>query len=70
MNKTFILAFNFHEAKSYIKGNPNDYIIINGPEQLLGTERPLVKITPNAYRREDYTDIMDMIHIRGGMVLR
>jgi hypothetical protein len=70
MNKTFILAFNFHEAKSFIKDNPTDYIILNRSEQLLGTERPIVKITPNAYRREDYTDIMDMIHIRGGTILR
>ena len=70
MNVLYILAFNYNEAKSFIKDNPTDYIILNRPEQLLGTERPLVKITPNAYKREDYTDIIEMIHIRGGTILR
>ena len=70
MNKTFILAFNYHEAKSFINKNPGDYIILNRPEQLLGTDRPIVKIMINAYRRDDYLDIMEAIYIRGGTILR
>ena len=68
--KTFILALNHQEAKSAIKDNPNDYIILNRPEQLYGTENPIIKIMPNAYRREDYTDIMDIIRVRNGTVIR
>jgi hypothetical protein len=69
--RTFILAFNHDEAKRFIRdrGNPlesTEYVILNRPEQLLGTIKPVVKILPNAYRREDYTDFMDMIQQRHG----
>lgn len=65
----FILAFNHDEAKRFIRdrGNPlekTEYVILNRPEQLLGSINPVVKILPNAYRREDYTDFMDMINTR------
>ena len=68
--KTFILALNHNEAKNFIRKNPNDYIILNRPEQLYGTENPTIKIMPNAYRREDFFDILDAIHIRRGTILR
>ena len=72
MNKTFVLAFNYHEAKSFIykNENPGDYIILNSPDQLKGTVTPIVKIMPNAYRREDFLDMMDAIHIRQGKIIR
>ena len=70
--KTFILAFNYHEAKSFIYKNDNagDYIILNSPEQLKGTVTPQVKIMPNAYRREDFLDMMDAITVRHGKIIR
>lgn len=74
MNKTFILAFNYDEAKNFIRkrneGNPlelTEYIILNRREQLLGTVNPVVKVLPNAYRREDYNDFIDMIRMRNGI---
>ncbi len=75
VNKTFVLAFNYHEAKSFIykdglNSNPGDYIILNSPEQLRGTVTPQVKIMPNAYRREDFLDMMDAITMRQGKILR
>ena len=75
MNKVFVLAFNYHEAKSFIyKGglnsNPGDYIILNSPDQLKGTIKPTVKIMPNAYRREDFLDMMDAIYMRQGNIVR
>lgn len=72
MNKIFILALTYHEAKSFIykNGNPGDYIILNSPDQLKGTIKPTVKIMINAYRREDFLDMMDAIHIRDGTLLR
>lgn len=65
----FILAFNHDEARRFIRdrGNPlekTEYVILNRPEQLFGSINPVVKILPNAYRREDYTDFMDMINTR------
>ena len=70
--KTFILAFNYHEAKSFIykNSNPGDYIILNSPDQLKGTISPTIKIMPNAYRREDFLDMMDAISMRQGKILR
>ena len=73
--KTFILAFNYHEAKSFIyKGglnsNPGDFIILNSPDQLKGTISPTIKIMPNAYRREDFLDMMDAIIMRQGKIIR
>ena len=72
MNKVFVLAFNYHEAKSFIykNENPGDYIIINSPDQLKGTISPTIKIMPNAYRREDFLDMMDAISMRQGKILR
>ena len=72
MNKVFVLAFNYHEAKSFIykNENPGDYIILNSPDQLKGTVTPQVKIMPNAYRREDFLDMMDAISMRQGKILR
>jgi len=70
--KTFILAFNFHEAKSFIykNDNPGDYIILNSQEQLKGTVSPTIRIMPNAYRREDFLDMMDAISMRQGIIVR
>ena len=70
--KIFILAFNYHEAKSFIykNDNPGDYIILNSPDQLRGTVTPQVKIMPNAYRREDFLDIMDAIAMIQGEIIR
>ncbi len=70
--KIFILAFNYHEAKSFIykNENPGDYIILNSPDQLRGTVTPQVKIMPNAYRREDFLDMMDAISMRQGKMIR
>ena len=72
MNKVFVLAFNYHEAKSFIykNDNPGDYIILNSPDQLKGTIKPTVKIMPNAYRREDFLDMMDAITMRQGNIIR
>ena len=72
MNKVFVLAFNYHEAKSFIykNDNPGDYIILNSPDQLKGTISPTIKIMPNAYRREDFLDMMDAIYVRQGTIIR
>ena len=72
MNKVFVLAFNYHEAKSYIykNSNPGDYIVLNSPDQLKGTVKPTVKIMINAYRREDFLDMMDAIYQRQGTIIR
>ena len=76
MNKTFILAFNLHEAKSFVKKNPernpflNEYIVLHSPDQLRMVITPRVIITPNAYIREDYTDMIDAINIRRGIIVR
>jgi hypothetical protein len=67
MNKTFILAFNYEEARDYIrrqKDNPADYIILNRPEQLYGTINPKVVFTANAYKREDYNEFYDVYRTR------
>ena len=72
MNKVFVLAFNYHEAKSFIykNENPGDFIILNSPDQLKGTISPTIKIMPNAYRREDFLDMMDAITMRQGNIIR
>ena len=72
MDKVFVLAFNYHEAKSFIykNDNPGDYIILNSPDQLKGTISPTIKIMPNAYRREDFLDMMDAITMRQGNIVR
>ena len=76
MNKTFILAFNQQEARSFVKKNLkknpflNEYIVLHSPDQLRMERTPRVIITPNAYRREDYTDMMDAINIRRGIIVR
>jgi len=72
VNKTFVLAFNYHEAKTFIykNDNPGDYIILNSPDQLKGTVSPTVKIMINAYKREDFLDMMDAISMRQGKILR
>ena len=72
MNKVFVLAFNYHEAKSFIykNDNPGDYIILNSPDQLKGTISPTIKIMPNAYRREDFLDMMDAVTMRQGNIIR
>ena len=72
MDKVFVLAFNYHEAKSFIykNDNPGDYIILNSPDQLKGTISPTIKIMPNAYRREDFLDMMDAISMRQGNIVR
>ncbi len=72
VNKIFVLAFNYHEAKSFIykNENPGDYIVLNSPDQLRGTSSPTIRIMPNAYRRDDFLDMMEAIHIRGGTILR
>ena len=49
MNKVFVLALTYNEAKSFIyknelNSNPGDYIILNSPEQLKGTQNPTIKI--------------------------
>jgi hypothetical protein len=69
MNKTFILAFNYMEVKSLINKNPGDYIILNRPDQLYGTVSPTIRIMPNAYRREDFLDMMDAITSRRGNIV-
>jgi hypothetical protein len=72
MSKIFILAFNYHEAKSFIykNENPGDFTVLNSPDQLKGTVRPTVKIMPNAYRRDDFLDMMDAIYVRQGNIVR
>ena len=76
MNKIFILAFNQMEARSFVKKNPernpflNEYIVLHSPDQLRMERTPRVIILPNAYRREDYTDMMDAINIRRGIIVR
>jgi len=62
----FILAFNYEEAMQYIRKNPGQYVILNRLEQLYGTINPNVIILPNAYRREDYGDYVDVIRSRQG----
>jgi hypothetical protein len=62
----FILAFNYEEARQYIRKNPGQYVILNRLEQLYGTINPNVIILPNAYRREDYGDYVDVIRSRQG----
>lgn len=77
MSKTFILGFNYDEAKEYMRKNLKDlmnpedsmnpgnyYIILNRIEQLQGTINPDVRILPNAYRREDYNEFIDYIRTR------
>jgi len=75
MNKTFVLALTYNEAKSFIykeglNSNPGDYIILNSPEQLKGTQNPTIKILSNAYRRDDFLDMMDAITVRQGNIVR
>ena len=72
MDKVFVLAFNYHEAKSFIykNDNPGDYIILNSPDQLKGTISPTIKIMINAYRRDDFLDMMDAIYMRQGNIVR
>lgn len=72
MDKVFVLAFNYHEAKSFIykKDNPGNYIILNSTDQLNGTIKPTVRIMINAYRREDFLDMMDAIIMRQGNIVR
>ena len=76
MNKIFILAFNQQEARSFVKKNLkrnpflNEYIVLHSPDQLRMERTPRVIILPNAYRREDYTDMMDAINIRRGIIVR
>ena len=72
MNKVFVLALTYHEAKSFIykNGNPGDYIILNSPDQLNGTQNPTIKILSNAYKREDFLDMMDAIYVRQGNIVR
>ena len=76
MNKTFILAFNQQEARSFVKKNLkrnpflNEYIVLHSPDQLRMVITPRVIITPNAYIREDYTDMIDAINIRRGIIVR
>ena len=70
MNKVFVLAFNYHEAKSYINKHEGDYIILNSIEQLKGTQNPTIKILSNAYKREDFLDMMDAIYMRQGNIVR
>lgn len=69
---TFILAFTYEEARNYIRKNAitDKIIVLNRPEQLLGTIKANIIVLPNAYRREDYTDIMDMIRMREGNIVR
>jgi hypothetical protein len=70
VNKTFILAFNQLEARSYIKKNPGEYTVLHSPDQIRMERTPRVMIMPNAYRREDYNDMMDAINIRRGIIVR
>ena len=70
MDKIFVLAFNYHEAKSFINKHEGNYIILNSPDQLNGTVSPTVKIMINAYRREDFLDMMDAIYSRQGNIVR
>jgi hypothetical protein len=75
MNKTFILALTYNEAKSFIykkelNSNPGDYIILNSIEQLKGTQKPTIKILSNAYKRDDFLDMMDAITVRQGIIVR
>jgi hypothetical protein len=70
VNKVFILAFNYEEAKLYIKKNPGEYIVLHRPEQIRGMREFTVRVMPNAYRREDYNDMIDAINIRRGIIVR
>jgi hypothetical protein len=70
VNKVFILAFNHHEAKSFVNKNEGSYIVLNSPDQLSGTYGANVKIMPNAYRREDYLDMIESIRLRHGNIVR
>jgi hypothetical protein len=72
MSKTFILAFNHDEAKNYIRKNAIEdrVTILYRPEQLFGTRNATVIVLPNAYRRNDYTDMMDTIRTRQGNIVR
>jgi len=67
MERVYILASNFGEAKTYAKkhhNSGNEYVILNRPEQLHGIMNPKVYISPNAFLRPDYEDFMDMIRTR------
>jgi len=70
VNKVFILAFNYHEAKSFVNKNEGSYIVLNSPDQLRGTHGANVKIMPNAHRREDYLDMIESIRLRHGNIVR
>jgi hypothetical protein len=70
MNNTFILAFNQLEARSLIKKNPGKYTVLHSPDQLRGRKEFIVRVMPNAYRREDYIDMMDAINMRRGIIVR
>ena len=70
VNKVFILAFNQLEARSFIKKNPGEYTVLHSPDQIRMERTPRVMILPNAYRREDYNDMMDAINIRRGIIVR
>ena len=83
MSKTFILAFNQQEARSFInsinkfikkelESNQflDEYTVLHSPDQLRMERTPRVMILPNAYRRDDYTDMMDAISIRRGIIVR
>ena len=69
---TFILAFNHDEAKNYIRKNAIEgrVTILHRPEQLFGTRNATVIVLSNAYRRDDYTDMMDTIRMRQGNIVR
>ena len=67
MTRIYVLALTYEEAKDYIrrqKDNPVNYIILNRPEQLLGTINPKVVFTVNAYRRPDYNEFFDTYRTR------
>lgn len=72
MMNTFILAFNHDEAKNYLRKNAIEgkVTILNRPEQLFGTRNATVIVLSNAYRRDDYTDMMDTIRMRQGNIVR
>jgi hypothetical protein len=67
MNKVYILALNYSEAKGYMNNNPEyntEYIVLNRPEQLYGTINPEVIVTSRAFHREDYNEFIDVIRTR------
>lgn len=69
---TFILAFNHDEAKNYIRMNAMEgrVTILHRPEQLFGTRNATVIVLANAYRRDDYTDMIYTIRMRQGNIVR